>query len=76
MPLPPGAKLHLNFITAEQKLALLKKSAQEKWYSALGRGRRVIYYGSVYKYFANEPTRHVVMIFQTGYLLLLLKKNT
>lgn len=55
--LPKGAKLILNFITEEEEQNLLVKLVDETWYSALG--RRVIHYGSIYRYFPNEPDRDI-----------------
>ncbi len=57
MLLPLGARLQLEFITPEKEQELLQTLSKEPWYAALG--RRVIHYGSMYRYFGSEPDRKV-----------------
>ncbi len=58
--LPQGSRLIRDFITLQEESALLKKLQNESWYDALS--RKVIHYGTQYRYFANEPTRDVAQI--------------
>jgi hypothetical protein len=57
MLLPPGACLIHDYITFEEERVLLTKLDHEVWYEALN--RKVIHFGSQYRYFASEPKRHV-----------------